>query len=251
MYKINVIIPVLYHDELTDLCLKSLVDKHDLSICDFEIIIINNECDIKTSNLIKKYSKTLHIKEIKNEKNTGVSASWNIGIRESNYDHIAIINNDIEFGFDNSLYKMADTLNQNSNIYWTSPITYYNKNQKTITSFQITHYEQLKYGSKGNSYVVGCCFMCPAKSFKDIGLFDEKMHMKYYEDLDYINRILQVRKKVKMTTNAAVYHAVGSTSRFVKGGENNENYYKYKWGNSQFDILKLQGPRIKGAKHFS
>ena len=246
---ISVVIPVLYKHHLTDICLNSILKKHDLNKINLECIIINNECDPETSKLIEKYNN-LNIVEIKEPKNLGVSASWNRGIEHSSFDKIAIINNDIEFGFSNSLYEMGKTIESNPDIYWTSPITYYERNQKTITSFRISHYEQLKYGASGNNYVVGCCFMCPKISFNTIGMFDEKIAVRYYEDLDYINRILQAGKRLKMTERAAVYHAVGSTSRFVKGGEENEKYYQEKWANSPFDILKKQGNRKKGIRHF-
>jgi GT2 family glycosyltransferase len=94
--------------------------------------------------------------------------------------------------------------------------------------------------------------MCPRICFDELGLFDEEFDIKYYEDLDFINRILEVNKKIKMTETALIYHAVGSTSRYTKGGESNKEKYDRKWGDKpQFDILAKQPKKEKSIIHFN
>jgi len=186
---------------------------------------------------------------INNDKNIGVAASWNQGIKEAKGDYICIVNNDIEILTPGWLGFFKKRLDKSTSIYWTSPMTCYSKNNKN-RQFRPSHYEQLKYGTDIYSYVVGCCFMCPLKAFEDVGLFDEKFEMKYYEDLDFINRIFSKGKMVSMTHDVLVYHAVGATSRITKGGGGNYDRYKMKWENTNFDILAKQPNKIKGIKHF-
>jgi len=186
---------------------------------------------------------------IKNEKNIGVAPSWNLGIDNAKYKYICFVNNDIEFMSHNWISELQKILKKQPGIYWTSPRTCYIKNIKKVP-FKRVHYEQLMYGTNRNSYVVGCCFMCPKKIFGEIGNFDEKFEVKFYEDLDFINRIFQFNKYVSMCQSALIYHERGATSKIIRGGELNESYYKKKWGNTQYDILSKQDDRKKYAKFF-
>ena len=252
MEPISIIMPVLGQHQYT----KLFFEKFNKTVSeDYEFIIINNGKDKETKDIIQEQIESNYrIRVIENEKNTGVSASWNQGIKESKYDYICIVNNDIEFLSAHWLTEMQNTLKKNSNIYWTSPATVYTKDSKK-QCFKIHHYEQLRYGDNQLDcfapYIVGCCFMIPRKAFDDLGLFDEDFDIKYYEDLDFINRILESGNKVMMTRQSLIYHAVGATSRITPGGGENESYYTKKWGDSRFNILSKQPPKIKSIKHFN
>lgn len=245
---VSIIMPVLENIEYTKSFFSSFYKN---TSGDYEFIIINNGQDEETKffllDLIKKDNR---IRVIQNEKNIGVSASWNQGIKESKNDFICILNNDIEIFTPNWIFEMQKCLQINENVYWASPSTCYTKDLKK-RCFRSHHYEQLMYGSNIDNYIVGCCFMCPREAFDEIGLFDEDFDVKYYEDLDFINRILSRGKKVSMVKSVIVYHAVGATSRITKGGENNENRYNDKWAATPYDILGMQPNRVKGVKHFN
>ena len=245
--KVSIVMPVLGNCNYTKNFFDSFYGK---TKCDYEFIIINNGDDLETENYLKEImNKDNKVRVIKNEKNLGVSASWNQGIKESSCDYICIINNDIEIMTPEWLCKLQLKLMEDENIYWTSPHTCYTKDMKKRI-YRIHHYEQLLYGVSKESYVVGCCFMCPKRAFNDIGLFDEQFNIKYYEDLDFINRILESRHRVAITNEVLVYHAVGATSRITKGGEENAKAYEEKWGNSKYDILKKQPPKENAIKRF-
>ena len=246
---VSIVIPVLNHIELTKNFLQSMSDK---TSAHYEMIIIDNNSTDGTKEFLNEISKNdPRVKIITNEKNIGVSASWNQGIKESQYEYVCFVNNDVEVLIPFWLREMQKTLNLNKNIYWTSPRTCYDKDMSNI-SYHASHYEQLFYGPNRLGYIVGCCFMCPSHIFNndEIGLFDEKFDIKYYEDLDYINRILQNGKRVSMTPSSLVYHGVGRTSLITPGGGGNLSYYNEKWGNTQYNILAMQTNREKGIKHF-
>jgi GT2 family glycosyltransferase len=231
----SIVVPVLNNVNYT----KLFFDSFEKTVNEKnEIILIDNNSSDETESFIqgKIKEEKLNIKYIKNKENVGVASSWNQGVKESSFDIICICNNDIEFLTKNWLTNLNSVIKNNKKVYYTTPRTAYTKDPKK-TNYKKTHYEQLVYGKNPNTYVVGCCFMCPRICFEEIGYFDEKFEVKYYEDLDYINRILEARKSVAMCHNALVYHAVGRTSLFTKGGEENENYYNQKWGKSEFNIL--------------
>ena len=249
---VSIVMPVLNNLKWTKQCIESVFN--NVNDRDLEFIIIDNASIDGTSEYIKKISKKYpQIVNVKNDKNVGVAASWNQGIRLSKHDYVCIINNDIKIFTPDWLYQMEKILKNNQNIYWTSPRTCYSLDPTKIT-LNPSHYEQLNYNKHDRrSYIVACCFMCPKKIFLDeeIGFFDEGFDVKYYEDLDFIARILSANKKVRMCESVLIYHGVGKTSRKTSGGENNENYYQEKWGGTKYDILSMQPGRAKkGIKHF-
>jgi len=248
--KYSIVIPVLNNFHYTEAFFKSFEKTvNHIERQNLELLVIDNNSNDETPNFLKNYKSDFKFRVIINKENKGVVKSWNQGVKESQGEKIIICNNDIEFLTPWWITEL-DKNCQNS-VWWTSPKTAYVKDFKKITH-NPSHYEQLAYGSDRMSYVVGCCFMIPKIAFDTIGLFDEQFEMKYYEDLDFINRILQAGKRVRMTSSAIVYHAVGATSRKTEGGGQNELKYKEKWGKyPQFDILNKQKNRnTKSIKHF-
>lgn len=246
----GIIVPVYnnlqYTKKFYESFIKTISEPHKL------IVIDNNSTD-GTEEYFKSIQND-NLVYIKNEKNVGVAPAWNQGIikvqellPEDSY--ICILNNDIEFMSSNWVTELQKTLQSNPNVFYTSPRTCYDKNSPM--SYKKVTYEQLLYSKIANDqYVVGCCIMLSPECIKTIGLFDEMFEMKYYEDLDYINRILQSGNRVSMTGSVIVYHVRGATSRITPGGENNKNLYEQKWKNSGFDILEFQPKAEFGIKHF-
>lgn len=87
----SVIIPVLNQLDLTKQLFGCIAKN---TLLPSEIILIDNASEEDYSDLSKKY-ENLNIRYIKNEKNIGVNAAWNEGIKYSNYKYISILNNDI------------------------------------------------------------------------------------------------------------------------------------------------------------
>jgi len=87
MDKYTIIIPTLWNSNR----IFKLLD--NLQNCEFvdEIILIDNN---PSKSVLLNHSK---IKYIKNEENVYVAKSWNIGVNEAKNEHIAILNDDINF----------------------------------------------------------------------------------------------------------------------------------------------------------
>jgi GT2 family glycosyltransferase len=244
---VSVIMPVLGKLDFTKNFMNSF---YAMTRCEYELIIINNGQDEETKQYLKEISeKDPKIKILQQEENLGVAKSWNLGVRESQYEYVCIVNNDIEIMSGGWLIELQTMIQNHPGVCWCSPTTCYTKDMKNIC-YRPYHYEQLLYGAGQNNYIVGCCFMIPKRIFDVVGYFDEQFDIKYYEDLDYINRIFQNVGKVKMANTVLVYHAVGTTSRETKGGETNKELYDKKWEGSSYNIMKMQPEKIVGAKHF-
>ncbi|MEK7526759.1 MAG: glycosyltransferase family 2 protein [Patescibacteria group bacterium] len=102
---------IVYHSKIADLvgCLKSIF-KYPLKKS-FEIIIVDNSNDKKTS---KKISKLFpQVKYIKSAKNVGYGAGNNLGVKNCLGEYILILNPDTRF-IDNSVNKLVDFLDSHN-----------------------------------------------------------------------------------------------------------------------------------------
>jgi GT2 family glycosyltransferase len=227
---VTIVMPVLNQLHYTKECIDSILKN---TTEQFEFLIIDNSSTDGTKEYLDQI-KDERFRIIHNEKNVGVSKSWNQGIREAKYDTLCIINNDIIVFTKNWLYLMEKTLKEDDKNRWVGPRICYNKEGKL--SYKKAHYEQIIYKKGTDSYVVGCCFMCPKKLFtEEVGFFDEVFDIRYYEDLDYLARVWSGGYKTAMSI-PVIYHAVGATSRITPGGESNLKHFNEKWGHTKYTL---------------
>ena len=86
---ISIIIPVFNLLAYTRECITHIEQYTDLP---FELIIIDNGSSDGTKEYLRSLSSA---KVIYNSENRGVYVAWNQGIKESRFEHLVIMNNDI------------------------------------------------------------------------------------------------------------------------------------------------------------
>lgn len=113
MPKVSVVVPVYNAEKYIGLCLNSLIHQ---KLKDIEIICVD-DCSADTSlNVLEEYSKKdKRIKVIKFDKNKGVSAARNIGIKKAKSDYIVFVDSDdyIDLDFIYCLYNKIIQTNAN------------------------------------------------------------------------------------------------------------------------------------------
>lgn len=253
METICVVVPVRNNLHLTQKFFQSFKSTNYFDKEQIKLLFIDDGSTDGTGEWLKDVeSKHSWVEVLTHEESKGVCTSWNDGLKwaEANdADYIAILNNDIEFYSNGCMRALKEVLDSDQGVMWTSPETCYDPKAKVAKKGR-RHFEQLLYRGSKTSYIVGCCFMLPRKALDIIGYFDEQFQIRYYEDLDYINRILQAGKKVRMATGNLIFHDRGSTSTKVSGGETNKGLYDAKWKGSPYNILEQQPKPVKAAKHF-
>lgn len=80
-----------------------------------EIIVVddngkNNEFQIKTEKIMRKYSQYRNIKYISNEKNLGGALARNVGIENCNGEYVAFLDDDDQY-YENKLKKQIELFN--------------------------------------------------------------------------------------------------------------------------------------------
>lgn len=163
-----------------------------------EIVIIDNG-----NQGIKVEGDGIEI--IKQERNLGVSGSWNLLCDRifEKHDYAVILNDDIYLGKTDSQIRLF--LFENS-----------------IWDF---------YVGTGT----WCAFILPKKTWKSVGRFDENFYPAYFEDNDYHYR-MKLQKKTYFQSeflNPEVYRnsqTIAKDASLNNHFKDNQNYYVKKWG---------------------
>jgi N-acetylglucosaminyl-diphospho-decaprenol L-rhamnosyltransferase len=196
------IVIVSFH---SDTHIKRLISNIDKK---YPIIIIENSLnfDLKKS-LEDKYD---HVKVIVPEKNIGISAGYNLGIKESKTNFVKITSADINIT-NKCLQDLEHCIKQIKNFALLGPSyddeSVY-KNYSIWDSKKLTNShennETEKYKIKEVDYLEND-FIINKKNLEDLGFFDENIFM-YYETMDFCKKIRKENKKNYVCQNIKFTH---------------------------------------------
>jgi glycosyltransferase involved in cell wall biosynthesis len=160
--KISIIIPVFNREKYIARCIRSLLNQ-SIERKNYELIVINDGSNDKTQQILDFFKDAFkeEIKIIVNEKNVGLPASLNLGIKASKGKYIVRVDSDdyVNKHFLSTLYLMI-TLNPS---YSAIACDYYlvNNEEKIL--------EQVNCEEKP----IGCGIIFEANDIKSIGFYDE------------------------------------------------------------------------------
>jgi GT2 family glycosyltransferase len=89
---IDVVIPVLNQCKYTESLLTDIAGN---SVIPKSVTIIDNNSTDDTNLIVRRFEKVLPIRYVKNIRNIGVNASWNLGVSYANHDLVTFLNNDL------------------------------------------------------------------------------------------------------------------------------------------------------------
>ena len=198
----------------------------------YPIIIIENSLNIKLKKeLEEKYD---NVKVIIPTKNIGISAGYNLGIRESKTNFVKLTSADVNLT-NKSLEDLEDCISKIKIFAILGPTyddetTYKNygilKPEKLATSFEDKVFEEYKVTEVDfveNDFVVN------KKNLEDLGFFDEDIFM-YYETMDLCKKIRTANKKIYACENIKFTHYGASSvnSKFSEQYILNRSWH-YNW----------------------
>jgi GT2 family glycosyltransferase len=164
----------------------------------YPIIVIENSLDVELKNELEgKYD---NVKVIIPSKNIGISAGYNLGIRESRTNFVKLTSADI-YLTNKCLEDLEDCISKIKNFAILGPTyddeTIYKnyriwKPGKITTSFTDKVFEEYKVTEVD---FVENDFVISKKDFKDLGFFDENIFM-YYETMDLCKKVRTANKKI-------------------------------------------------------
>ena len=164
----------------------------------YPIIIIENSLNVELKKeLEKKYD---NVKVIIPPKNIGISAGYNLGIRECKTNYVKLTSADINLT-DKCLEDLEDCISKIKNFALLGPTyndetTYKNYRiwnpTKLATNFREKVFEEYKVTEVDfieNDFVIN------KKNLEDLGFFDENIFM-YYETMDLCKKTRSANKKI-------------------------------------------------------
>tara|TARA_Y100000590_G_C15645684_1_gene986776 strand:- start:333 stop:1160 length:828 start_codon:yes stop_codon:yes gene_type:complete len=213
--------------------LVSVIDKK------YPIIVVENSLNIKLKKELEE--KHENVKILIPAKNIGISAGYNLGIREAKTNYVKLTSADV-IVTNESLKALEDCISKMENFAILGP-TY--DNETVYKNYRIWKPENLdakvknknleKYEIKEVDFVEND-FIINKSAFKDSIFFDENIFM-YYETMDLCQKVRKANKKIYVCKKIKFIHhgAQSVDSKFLNPYSLNRSWH-YNW--SKFYYFK-------------
>lgn len=210
---VSVVIPVYNNLSYTETCWNSVRKNSKIP---FELLIVDNGSD----EPVQYFAGQNNYRCIRNEKNLGFAGAVNQGIRNTNGEYVAILNNDciVTPGW---LERMIAHIEEDDTIGIVAPLTNYAateqqidakyKNEDALYRFSEDLYRKHKGERREMKKVVGMCMVIPRRVIEEVGLFDTRFGIGNFEDDDYCLRVRLAGYKVVCARDVFLHHEGGVT----------------------------------------
>lgn len=210
---------------LTKQCVKGVLNADPK--LDYEIFVIDNDSGDNCIPELKEKIKDPHLKFIQSEKNIGMGAGNNLGIKQAKGKYILILNPDIAV-FKNDLEKMYEYIEshpkvgalgaklvtparelQYSCFQFPTPFKLISRRmnlpftKKIRANYQMANWDH--NSTREVDWVQGSCMLVRKDAIGKVGTFDEKFFM-YLEDTDWCRRFWQAGYKVIYYPKVSLIH---------------------------------------------
>lgn len=193
--ELSIIIPVYNVEQYIEECIESVLQQN---LNNYEIIIVNDGSTDKTNEILEKYKVVNNVKII-NQKNKGLSAARNIGLKNCSGKYLLFLDSD-DFLEKNSVKKILYEIQYNNlEILAFNFWTYYDKEKyflekrALITKRIFSGEEYLKLNLKTKSYPMSWLNIYNRDFILKNNLFFKENIL--HEDVEFnIKLLLQVKK---------------------------------------------------------
>lgn len=226
-------------------CIQSLLSiKYD----DYKIIIVDNGSVDDSMAMLDDF-KTDKIIKIFNEKNLGVAAGNNIGIKKSieiGCDYTLLLNNDtvVSEDFLTNLILCDENVScPRINFYSNQKINWFSGGKINTYKGTVKHFFYRKERVRNIKYVEyapTCCLLIKNSVFQKYGFFDEEYFL-YYDDVDFCYKLKKNGVRIRMVYDSLIYHKVslssGGTTSPMSKYYNNRNRFYFIVKNLKFKLI--------------
>ena len=223
---VSIIIPHLMGKDILDECIQSIItNTHDI---DYEIIVVDNNCEDGSINyIVEKFSE---INIVTSKSNKGYAGGCNLGAQHANGEFLFFLNNDTTITKDciNTLIKSIQKNNKMASIQ-PKIKNYYNQNKFDYAGGNGGYIDYLGYpfarGRILNTleedlgqydteekifWASGTGFITKKNIFNQIGGFDESL-FAHMEEIDYHWKCLLNGYEIYSQPKSTIYHKGGQT----------------------------------------
>ncbi|MFA5733071.1 MAG: glycosyltransferase, partial [Acidithiobacillus sp.] len=199
---VTLIIPVLNNLPMLQKCLTSILQYTNIS---YEIIIIDNSCDLAIKQYLNDIKMMHEIYIIENDKNNGFPKSINQAIKIAKGNYICILNSDIEIIDQtnvNWLPLNKDSEEDNPSNWLQTMINEFKKNERIgIVGPGAWQDKELN-----ETWLLFWCVLIKKSIIDKIGLLDDELFFSAFEDLDYCKRIINAGYLLKWKSIPIIHY---------------------------------------------
>lgn len=250
---LSVIVPVYNVEIYLAKCLESLL-KQDLSIDDYEIIVVNDGSTDNSLVISEKYSEKHSNLLVINQENKGLSGARNAGLKKAKGKYILFIDSD-DYILENSLKLLIETIDKKK--LDMLRFNYANVNEayqvipkKKNATYNISYSENILSGQDFLTEELGwACYAVQFLINRDF-LLKNELHFRngiYFEDVEWLVRALLIAKRVS-SIDKEVYFYLQRQGSIVRSVDKTK---QIKWYDDKLYImsfLKEIGEKNHGRK---
>jgi len=174
----------------------------------------------------------------RNEENIGYLLSINKALAKTTADYICITNNDVLMSKD-CLEGVISAM-EHEGAWAVSPVMFVGKHlfdpDKSWYQFVEERQAMMTNDMVVSGRLFGCCFVISRKCYEELGGFDEGYAPYWFEDNDYIMKLIQAEHPPLITYRGFVYHYESKTLEKLKVQTRwklwsaNKKRFEEKWG---------------------
>jgi GT2 family glycosyltransferase len=212
---VSVVIPTRNRKELVLRCLASV---RASTYQPLEVIVVDDCSSDGTQEAIKQ--RFLGVRVLRNTERKLVTASRNLGQRESSGEYVFFLDDDnVVDRF--AIALLVEAMRRENHLGVTAPVTYYLGDVRriwwagarmdrisSITSFPYKDATGLKISDPYPSQMFHNAFMINRSAIKRVGFFDEKAYPIFLSEADYSERLRRFGLRVYVVPAARVWHDV-------------------------------------------
>jgi GT2 family glycosyltransferase/glycosyltransferase involved in cell wall biosynthesis/regulator of replication initiation timing len=251
-YPVSVIIPVYNRPGLTEQCILSIYENTNSK---FELIVVDNDSDSDTKQILKALQEKYNFILITNEFNEGFSKANNKAIDLRKGKHIFLLNNDtfVTKNWLDSSLELLQTENAgivgscllypDSKIIQHKGVIIGTEDGSTLAPYHINQYynlNEVENQTKQFSAVTGAAFLINENLISAIGGLDEG-YINGLEDIDYCFRATSIGATIWYNASSIIYHYESMSKDRHKHDIANWQRLNQKWlGKIDFDETQEQ-----------
>lgn len=225
--RITIVIPLYNQLKFTKLCLDSL---RTYGADGADLLLIDNGSSDGTSEYLTSCSD---VAAITNRENLGCAGAWNQGVRQSSYEWLLFLNNDVLVspGWLDGLLAFAEE----ERVDIVSPAIREGEYNYDIDAYSREFVAKMATFAR-RGVADGICFMVRRQVFETIGLFDENFRIGQFEDTDFFRRAKAAGFRLGITGRSFIHHFGSVTQDSIRKSKKvrpyeaeNRSYYRKKW----------------------
>lgn len=248
---ISVVVPVYNVEKYLEKCLQSLIEQ---CYSDMEIVVVDDKSTDRSLCIAKKYEKYNNVKVISKEKNTGLSDSRNVGIRESRGQYIMFLDSD-DYVEDGCIFKIQEIVkkeNEPDIVYFGYSEEYESTNEKYIKYGYVSQKDKIYTGEEfaiaelkqRNLYAAACFGIYNREFIVRNNLYFESGLL--HEDELWTPQVILRANKV-YTSDYVFYHYLRRNGSITRSGNKTKHGQDMLCICKKLDILanEIKNPELK------